>query len=465
MNLGKLTNIVLGAIKSRKDKTNKITQLAMAINGTYVEDTTYVDDRIQWMFMENGNESTIKYSNISKIVEKANSLKFGSVGLFLTEKQASKFSILAGLTGVVILDFSQKDVYDTYVPQFTAMGIDITGLVLAVEFNIGELDNNTKFTYNGVEYTLLPADEEPVVTAPMFDSVDMTGETFSSSQFQLGDNIICNTTADNELISPYVIFLTAEQYSKFQITGAFVDNEARQAFENEVLPSVLIPVSYLDVGLVTIPQNAAYACFLGYSVAEAITVAEATGTALATSITVTYDGVDYVYDSTNVQITAPEEEPEAPTLYSAVFTGGAVNTVTTSEYTLGDNLVVSNENDGTSLSPALLLLTSEQAQNMSVSVTTTDNGSSSISPEMLQNFVDSMSVKELTNFADVDLSSISSFISEHNITHVVSFMNVYDAFAPSLQGTSDEIISSFTITYNGNPYVYGFDSFTFNTGQ
>jgi hypothetical protein len=41
MNLGKLTNIVSSAIKSRKDKTNKITQLAMAINGTYVEDTTY----------------------------------------------------------------------------------------------------------------------------------------------------------------------------------------------------------------------------------------------------------------------------------------------------------------------------------------------------------------------------------------------------------------------------------------
>jgi hypothetical protein len=76
-----------------------------------------------------------------------------------------------------------------------------------------------------------------------------------------------------------------------------------------------------------------------------------------------------------------------------------------------------------------------------------------------------MSVKEITNFADIDISSISSFISEHNITHVVSFMGVYDYFAPSIQGTSDEVVSSFTITYNGNSYTYGFDNFTFNVGQ
>jgi hypothetical protein len=71
-----------------------------------------------------------------------------------------------------------------------------------------------------------------------------------------------------------------------------------------VLPSVLLPVS--DVGEVsfTIPQNAAYACLLSDIVVEAI------GSAQATSITVTYDGVDYVYDDTNVQITFPEEEPE-----------------------------------------------------------------------------------------------------------------------------------------------------------
>jgi len=111
---------------------------------------------------------------------------------------------------VTILDLSQKNVYDSYAPHFADLGVDITGIVLVVSFAVGELDNNTKFTYNGVEYTLLPAEEEPVVTAPMFDSVDMTGETFSSSQFQLGDNIIYNNATDNALISPYVIFLTAE---------------------------------------------------------------------------------------------------------------------------------------------------------------------------------------------------------------------------------------------------------------
>jgi protein-tyrosine phosphatase len=86
MNLGKLTNIVRGVIKSRKDKTNKITQLAMAINGTYVEDTTYVDDRIQWVFTKNEDDLSVQHSNISKAVEKINSLESENVALFLTER-------------------------------------------------------------------------------------------------------------------------------------------------------------------------------------------------------------------------------------------------------------------------------------------------------------------------------------------------------------------------------------------
>lgn len=460
MNLGKLTNIVLGAIKSRKDKTNKITQLAMAINGTYVEDTTYVDDRIQWLFGKSEDEFSVQYSNISKIVEKINSLKSGEAGLFLTEKQASKFSILAGLTGVQIMDLSQKEAYDMYGSHFAAMGVDITGIVLAVDFTIGELDNNTKFTYNGVEYTLLPAEEEPTVTAPIFNSIDQVGESSTNSSFQLGDNMIFNHTQGNELLSPCVVFFTQEQRSKISVSAELnTDTFTQEDFAQGVFDDDLTALGQSLGKDDAIPENAT--CFINFSYLAYMFIEN-----LITSFTITYDGVDYVYDSTNVQIIQGEEEPDAPTLYSAVFTaGGAGNTVTTSEYTLGDNLVASNENDGTSLSPALLLLTSEQAQNMSVSVTTIGNSSSSISPEMIQNFVDSMSVKELTNFADVDVSSISSFISEHNITHVVSFMNVYDCFAPSIQGTSDEVLSSFTITYNGNPYVYGFDSFTFNMGQ
>jgi hypothetical protein len=35
MDTSKLTGIILNAVRSRKDKTNKFTQLAMAINGTY----------------------------------------------------------------------------------------------------------------------------------------------------------------------------------------------------------------------------------------------------------------------------------------------------------------------------------------------------------------------------------------------------------------------------------------------
>lgn len=442
MNLGKLTNIVRSVIKSRKDKTNKITQLAMAINGTYIEDTAYVDDKIQWVFSENEGESlSIQHSNISKAVEKINSLESENVGLLLTEEQASKLSILAGLTGVTILDLSQKDAYDTYAPHFAAFGVDMTGIVLVVSFLVGELDNNTKFTYNGVEYTLLPAEEEPVVTAPMFDSIDQVGETISSSQFQLGDNIIYNAT-DDELMSPYIIFLTTEQYSKFQITGVFVDNEAQQTFENEELPDCLVPVS--DIGEVsfTIPQNAAYACLLGTIVVDSI------GSAQATSITVTYNGVDYVYDNTNVQITLPEEEPEVDTLYSIDCQSVNNGTLVTSSFNLGDNITVANNDSDISISPYALLLTSEQAQNFSISVT----GKTGVSQENVDAVADTLQLISYDSSGFEENATVSQFATEHNITHVCMTASLVDYL--NAIGTENEIISSATITYNGHTYVY-----------
>lgn len=441
MNLGKLTNIVQCVIKSRKDKTNKITQLAMAINGTYVEDTTYVDDKIRWIFDENEGGFSVQHSNISKAVEKINSLKSENVVLLLTEKQASKFSILAGLTGVTILDLSRKDAYDTYAPHLATFGVDMTGVVLVVSFVIGELDNNTKFTYNGVEYTLLPAEEEPVVTAPMFDSVDLTGETFSSSQFRLGDNIIYNAT-DNSLISPYVIFLTAEQYSKFQITGTFVDNEAQQTFENEVLSASLAPVSDLSESPFTIPQNAAYACLLSNVVVEAI------GSAQATSITVTYDGIDYVYNDTNVQITLPEEEPEVDTLYSVDCQSVNNGTLVTSSFNLGDNITAANEGGDLSVSPYALLLTSEQAQNFSISVT----GATGANQEDVDGVAATLQLMAYDSSGLEENATISQFATEHNITHICMITSLVDYL--HVIGTEYEVISSATITYNGHTYVY-----------
>lgn len=431
MNLGKLTNIVQCVIKSRKDKTNKITQLAMAINGTYVEDTAYVDDKIQWMIEENEGEVFVQHSNISKAVEKINSLESENIGLLLTEKQASKFSILAGLAGVEILDLSQKDVYDSYASHFAALGVDITGIVLMVAFAIGELDNNTKFTYNGVEYTLLPAEEEPVVTAPVFDSVDQIGETFSSSQFQLGDNIVYNAT-DNALISPYVIFLTAEQYSKFQITGTFVDNETQQTFENEILSACLGPVSNFGEVPFTIPQNAAYACLLCNIVAEAI------GAAIATSITVTYDGVDYVYDNTNVQITLPEEEPTAPVFNCTNRNDG---TVTVSTFQLGDNCVYTDS----VVTPEMIFLTSEQYNNLQISATIANDADQSVA-ESLSAHTTPISISVLTN---------PDFQVPQDAAYIVPFADLIAMIPDALE--------SVTFTYDGTNYVYTIDKITTTT--
>lgn len=58
MNKTKLTKLVLDAVLSRKDKQNKTAQLAMAVNGTYVEDRTYVDDRLLCLYSPDANPST-----------------------------------------------------------------------------------------------------------------------------------------------------------------------------------------------------------------------------------------------------------------------------------------------------------------------------------------------------------------------------------------------------------------------
>lgn len=308
MNKTKLTKLVLDAVLSRKDKHNKTTQLAMAVNGTYVEDTTYVDDKVQWLFEKSENEVSVQYSNISKMVEKINSLEPGSVGLILTEEQASKFSILAGLTGVEIIDLSQKDMYDSFGPQLAAFGVDITGVVLVVSFSIDELDNNTKFIYDSVEYTLLPADEpsaptlETTTTAPVFDCVNTSGLLTNTtvSQFTLGDNVVVDI--ENNTISPYILFLTDEQYSKFSVSATKEDGVSQEDFE-QVLAGYGTP---LQVSMLAnnppfeVPQNATYFISFGEFMS---TISHSH---YMSSITITYDGTDYVYTSDKIITTSQE---------------------------------------------------------------------------------------------------------------------------------------------------------------
>ena len=450
MSTNKIKELVLDAINSRKDKTNKITQLAMAINGTYVEDTTYVDDRIYWAFQKSDNEFSIQYSNISKIVEKINSLKSGDAGLFLTEEQASRFSILAGLTGVQIMDLSQKDMYDMYGPHFTAMGVDITGIVLVVAFTIGELDNNTKFTYNGVEYTLLPTDEEPVATAPIFDSIDSVGESGTYSPFQLGDNIIYNQSQDNFLMSPTYIFVTQEQYSKMNFSAEIpqsVDYTQEDVLaetlisDNDTLSEIMAHIQ--ETSLSQIPEN--IVCVINIPI-----IVDMIGTNAILSFTITYDGVDYVYDSTNVQVTIPEEEPEVDTLYSVDCQSINSGTLVTSSFNLGDNITIVNDGSDVSLSPYALLLTSEQAQNFSISVT----GKTGVSQEAVDEAAAAFQLVAYSSSGLEDNATISQFATEHNITHIC----MISALGDYLNGIDTEygVISSATITYNGHTYVYDY---------
>jgi hypothetical protein len=99
------------------------------------------------------------------------------------------------------------------------------------------------------------------------------------------------------MIAPYALFLTAEQYSSISISTQGMSQEDQNEINiNEFFTSASDQV--LSGAPFNIPSGTTQVLFL-YELFSLVT------TTRATSVTVTYNGIDYVYDSTNIVSVAP----------------------------------------------------------------------------------------------------------------------------------------------------------------
>lgn len=198
MNTGKLTGIILDAVRSRKDKTNKFTQLAMAINGTY------------------GKAST---------------------------------------------------------------------------------DNNEPT--NGTSDNTNTPDQQPTTDVHTFNCADIVNENFTIGTFQLGQTVTVNSSSGKLNFIPHDVLLTQEEYSKIQISvqakeSFLQEQEITQEQAQSVVEDILLPIEHLNEQSLVIPEGTThYISF--YTIYMAI-VEELS----LDSVTIKYDGIDYVYDNTNV---------------------------------------------------------------------------------------------------------------------------------------------------------------------
>lgn len=199
MNTSKLTSIILDAVRSRKDKTNKFTQLAMAINGTYDKAPT------------DNNEST-----------------------------------------------------------------------------------------NGTSDNINTPDQQPTTDVHTFNCANIVNENFTIGTFQLGQTVTVNSSSGKLNFAPYGVLLTQEEYSKIQISvqakeSLLQEQGITQEQAQSVVEDILLSIEYLNnEPSLVIPEGIThYISF--YTIYMAI-VEELS----LDSVTIKYDGIDYVYDSTNV---------------------------------------------------------------------------------------------------------------------------------------------------------------------
>ena len=198
MNTSKLTGIILDAVRSRKDKTNKFTQLAMAINGTYDKAST------------DNNDSTNGTSD----------------------------------------------------------------------------DTNT-------------SNQQPTIDVHTFNCANIVNGNFTTGTFQLGQTVNVNSSSGNLNFIPYGVLLTQEEYSKIQISvqvkESFLQEQGiTQEQAQSVVEDILLPIEYLNEPSLVIPEGITH--YISFYAAYMAIVEELS----LDSVTIKYDGIDYVYDSTNV---------------------------------------------------------------------------------------------------------------------------------------------------------------------
>ena len=198
MNTSKLTGIILDAVRSRKDKTNKFTQPAMAINGTYDKAST------------DNNESTNGTSD------------------------------------------------DTNTPN-----------------------------------------QQPTIDVHTFNCANIVDGSFTIGTFQLGQTVTVNSSSGKLNFIPHDVLLTQEEYSKIQISvqakeSLLQEQGITQEQAQSVVEDILLPIEHLNEQSLVIPEGITY--YISFYTIYMAIVEELS----LDSVTIKYDGVDYVYDNTNV---------------------------------------------------------------------------------------------------------------------------------------------------------------------
>lgn len=447
MNINKLTNIVVDAVRSKKDKSNKSLQLAMAINGTYVEDATY--DALEYCIVgitepvSGSQEYTIISSGtgtMDQIVATSQSVNTSSYGtvecfVFMSEPQYGKFvEPLSDSDWTIVLNpekvEGEGEAWNMLSSLFNGTDYSVDNNKYAFFMYIPTTETPINFQYAGKPYQIVKQEQES--SAPTFNCVNYnyTNDQWIHSQFTFGsDSMIFQPEG---LMCPYMIFLTEEQHQKYSykiVVDQEFDQETQEALQ-EYLDGY--PISEMGGAQFQIPNDAAYA-IVPQIITEIIFVGG--------SVVFTYDGVDYTYDSSNIIYV---DQSEAPTFDCLNYISGAA---VASEYQLGDTVTVDGSNGGIpNMTPYALFLTDEEYAKFSLSLQFSDDFMSGSTQEEIA--AAKQSAEE--EFSPKLISSLDGGTAEapQDATYVlIDFSSIATAiYAGNLE--------SATITYDGVDYVY-----------
>lgn len=134
--------------------------------------------------------------------------------------------------------------------------------------------------------------ENPVVSAPSFKSVGVYGGEYVVSTYTLGDPIQVDLSDDSAPVDPQLLLLTEEEYQKFNISVDTNSNSEEVSTIGETIAPIdiseeLVSSMGIDAGDCT---KMMYIYLLGlkgddFQLSQGEYV----------KVTITYDGVDYVY--------------------------------------------------------------------------------------------------------------------------------------------------------------------------
>lgn len=135
-----------------------------------------------------------------------------------------------------------------------------------------------------------PVQEEPVAQAPTFKSVVSTGGVFTTSTYTLGGPVQVDLDDQKAAIDPYLLLFTEEEAGKINVSFETNSTAENVVGMQEVLTLIDIPNDEQYAQVKGNCTKMLYAYMLGIP-REQLELAQGE----YVKVTITYDGVDYVY--------------------------------------------------------------------------------------------------------------------------------------------------------------------------